>query len=385
MDLRSSFTIGRIRGIAIQVHWSWLLILGLVTWSLAEGLFGQEMGASPSMRWLAGLATSLLFFSSVMLHELAHSFVAQAYGMQVPSITLFVFGGVSSLAGEMRSAGEEFRVAIVGPLTSWVLAVVFGILSLVTEGTLNTMFGYLAFINVALGVFNLLPGFPLDGGRVFRSIVWARTGSLERATSLAARVGIGIAYLMIAGGLFSTFAFGVGGLWYILIGLFLKSASEGAYATLMVETALRDVPVASAMQAPPATVQSSATLQQLIDERVLTSGERAYLVEDMGRVVGLVSTSDVAKIPRDEWGQRTVQSAMVPAEHVQTVAPSTRLLEAMRLLQEHDIHQLPVLDGGAVVGILTRADVMRHIELRAAFGANGSNDGRPGGSTRAAG
>ncbi len=370
MDLRGTLTIGRIRGIAIQVHWSWLLILSMLTWSLSQGLFGDELGVTPAVRWVAGATTALAFFASVMLHELAHSFVAQHYGMKVPSITLFIFGGVSSIAEEMRSAGQEFRVAIAGPLTSWMLALLFaGIALVLPPGVPATVLEYLALINAVVGTFNLLPGYPLDGGRVFRAIVWARTGSLERATGLAARAGVGIAYIMIVGGVASAFGgLGVGGLWYVLIGLFLKNAAEGAYATLVVETALRDVPVSVAMQPAPAPVHASDSLQQVVDARMLATGERAFLIEESGAVVGLLTASDIARVPREEWLTTVVRRAMVPADRVKTVEPQTRLLEAMRLLQEHDIHQLPVLDGGRVVGLLSRADVLRHIELRSAFG-----------------
>jgi Zn-dependent protease/predicted transcriptional regulator len=368
MDFRSAISLGRIRGIAIQVHWSWLLILSLLTWSLSQGLFGEELGIPEPQRWFAGIGTALLFFASVLLHELAHSFVAQAYGMRVPSITLFVFGGVSSIAEEMRTAGQEFRVAIAGPLTSWALAGLFALATLATEGALNGMFGYLAFINGILGAFNLLPGFPLDGGRVLRAFVWARTRSLERATVVAANAGIGIGYLMIAGGIAWLFAYGAGGLWYVLVGFFLKNAAEGARATLIVETALRDVPVSSIMQPAPVPVPSTHTLQRVVDERMLATGERAFLVEDKGAVVGIVTAADIARTPREEWARTPVSTAMVPADRIQTVEPESRLLDAMRLLQEHDVHQLPVLQQGRVVGLLTRADVMRHIELRTAFG-----------------
>lgn len=374
MDLQGTLTIGRIRGIAIQVHWSWLLILSMLTWSLSQSLFPVEVEVSPAVRWLAAGGTALAFFASVMLHELAHSFVAQHYGMHVPSITLFVFGGVSSIAEEMRSAGQEFRVAIAGPLTSWVLAVLIGgVAFLVPDGALATVLTYLAMINAVVGTFNLLPGYPLDGGRVFRAIVWARSGSLDRATKLAARAGVGIAYVMIIGGIVSAFSgLGAGGLWYVLIGLFLKNAAEGAYATQVVETALRDVPVSVAMQAAPTTVAASETLQRVVDARMLVTGERAFLIEEDAAIVGLLSATDIARVPREEWATTVVRRVMVPAASVQTVAPQSRLLEAMRLLQEHDVHQLPVLDQGRVVGVLSRADVLRHIEMRTTFGADDS-------------
>ena len=371
MDLTSGVTIGRIRGIAVRVHWSWLLIFALLSWSLSTGLFGTLFeGWSAEQRWAAAVATALLFFVSVLIHELSHSFVAQHYGMEVPSITLFVFGGVSSLGGEMRTAGQEFRVAIAGPLMSWLLAVLFAVVWLATRSLgISPMFGYLAFINGVLGTFNLLPGFPLDGGRVLRSILWARSRDLLYATRIASRVGVGIAYVMIAIGVFNVVAFGmIGGAWYVLIGLFLKSASEGSYAAMRAESALRDVTVGFAMQPAPRPVQAMLTLQRLIDERVLLTGERAFTVESDGRVVGIITTADVTKHPRDSWRRRSVESAMVPAERVVTVGPQDSLNEAMQLMQQHDVHQLPVLEQGRMVGLVSRGDAMRQLELRTLFG-----------------
>ena len=370
MDLTSGFTIGRVRGIDIRVHWSWLLIFGLLSWGLSQGLFGEMFeGWSAERRWAAGIVTALLFFLSVLLHEFAHALVAQGYGMEVPSITLFVFGGVSNLAGEMQSPRQEFRIAIAGPLMSWALAALFAALWYLTAaGGVAAMFGYLGLVNAALGVFNLLPGFPLDGGRVFRSIVWARTNDLLRATRIASRVGVGIAYGMIAVGLVSVFFFGLfGGLWYVLIGLFLKAASEGSYATLRVESALKDVHVAAVMRPAPEPVHAALALQRLIDERLLATAERAFLIERDGAIAGLITATDIAKVPRERWAGTRVVEAMVLAEQVVTVTPDTGLVEAMRLIQQHDVHQLPVIDDGRVVGMLTRGDVMRHIELRTVF------------------
>ncbi len=370
MDVNSAFTLGTIRGIAIRVHWSWIAIFALIAWSLAEGVFGEAFtGWAGGTRYAAAVVTAVLFFGSVLLHELSHSFVALYYGMHVPSITLFIFGGVASLGGEMRTAGQEFRIAIAGPLMSWFIGLVFGGIWLLTRDfEVSAIFGYLGFINVLLGAFNLLPGFPLDGGRVFRSIVWARTRDLMRATRIAAQVGVFISYVMMALGVIVILGLGqLAGLWYILIGLFLKSASEGSYASLLVETALRNVSVASVMRPPPEPVHAVLSLQRLVDERVLTMAERAFLVEDGGRVVGLITTSDLAKHPRDEWNRTTVQQAMVPTDKVITVLPETELLEAMKQMQEHDIHQLPVIEDGQVLGMLTRGDVMQQIQLRTEF------------------
>lgn len=370
MNFGSGIGIGRIRGIEIRIHWSWFIILVLLTWSFADGLYRDLFEDwSNNQRWAAAVVTSGLFFLSVLLHELSHAFVAQRYGMSVPSITLFVFGGVSSIAGEMRTAREEFAVAIAGPMMSWVLAVVFAVLWLATHGSdVSGVFGYLAWINGALGLFNLLPGFPLDGGRVLRSIIWARSKSLVRATRVAATVGSAIAYVMIGGGLLSVFAFGLlGGIWYVLIGLFLKSAAEGSYRAMLADRALRNVSVQMVMQPPSEPIEGSMTVQRLVDERLLRVAERAYLVGDEGRVVGLVTPADITRLPRDRWERTAVSAVMVPAASVKTVTPATNLVDAMRLMQEHDVHQLPVLEDGRLVGMLTRGDVLRQVELRMRF------------------
>lgn len=370
MNLGSGIGIGRIRGIEIRIHWSWFIILVLITWSFADGLYRDLYeNWSDGQRWSAAIITSGLFFLSVLLHELSHAFVAQRYGMTVPSITLFVFGGVSSIAGEMRTAREEFAVAIAGPLMSWLLAAVFGVLWLATRGSdVAGVVGYLAFINGALGFFNLLPGFPLDGGRVLRAIVWGRSNSIVRATKVAASVGSIIAYLMIGIGLVSVFFFGLlGAIWYVLIGLFLKSAAEGSYQAMLADRALRNVDAAAVMQPPSTPIEASMTVQQLVDERLLRAAERAYLVGTDGHVVGLVTASDITRLPRDQWARTPVGNVMVPAERVRTVTPRTDLVEAMRLMQQYDIHQLPVLDDGRLVGMLTRADVLRQVEVRMRF------------------
>ena len=371
MNLSSGIRIGRIRGIDICVHWSWLLIFGLLSWSLSQGLFGQMFVRwSQGQQWAAGAVTALLFFMSVLLHELSHSFVAQSYGMKVPSITLFVFGGVSNIASEMKTARQEFRVAIVGPLMSWVLALGFAGLWYVTpSGGVSAIFGYLGFINGLLGAFNLLPGFPLDGGRVLRSILWGWWKDLLRATRVASRVGIFVAYGMIVLGIVNVLAFGLfGGLWYVLIGLFLTSASQGSYDAVQVENALTSLSVADVMQLAPDPVHAELSLEHLIDQRLLESGTRAYLVEREGVLVGLITAADVTRVGRDRWPVTPVQDAMIPAERVTTVTPETRVMEALRLMQEHDVHQLPVLQAGRVVGLLSRGDVMRQIELRSTLG-----------------
>lgn len=375
MDPSSGIKLGTIRGIEIRVHWSWLIILVLLSWSLAGTMFPVDVPEwTVQQRWLAGVACAALFFVSVLTHELAHAIVAQWSGMRVPSITLFVFGGVSAIAGEMTSARAEFRVAIVGPLTSAALAVVFAALWLATRGEgIASAFAYLATTNGALALFNLLPGFPLDGGRVLRSFVWARSGDLVRATRVAALSGTAFAFLMIGGGLVAVLAFGLfQGIWYILIGLFLRSAAEGSLTATITDQALRNLRVRTVMRPPRAPVDPSTTIEVLVESRVLATAERAYIIGTEDAVIGLITTSDIGRLPREQWPTTTVRQAMVPVERVITVTPETPLVDALNLLREHNIHQLPVVEGGRFVGMLTSDDVIRQIEVRLRFRANES-------------
>jgi CBS domain-containing protein len=237
----------------------------------------------------------------------------------------------------------------------------------IPNNDLGQISAYLAFVNFILGAFNLLPGFPLDGGRVFRSIVWGRTHSLVRATRIASSVGTTIAWIMIMAGIATVLFVSLIGLWYVLIGLFLKSASESTYQQLVIERSLEHIRARDVMREPPEPIDESWSLQRVIDDRVLRRAERCLFVERDGTVTGILTTSDVTAVPRERWGTATAREAMVPTERVLVVAPDASVLDAMKLMQLHDIHQVPVLEYGHLIGLLTRADVLRQLELRATF------------------
>ena len=372
MDLTSGILIARVRGIAIRVHWSWALIFALVTWNMQSSVLPDLVpGWSPGERWLGGLAAAGVFFLSVLLHELSHAFVALHYEMRVISITLFVFGGVSNIDGEMRTPGQEFRIAIAGPAMSILIGAVLGAATLVLPGDAAEVATYLSWVNFALGIFNLLPGFPLDGGRVLRSIAWAVSGDLTRATRIAARVGVLIAWGMIAIGILSSFATrSLVGLWWVLIGLFLKTASEGAYGQVLLERVLEGVRVSDVMREAPAPVDPAANLMTVVQERVIGRGERALFVGGEGGILGLFTVGDLARIPNDRLASMTARDVMVPAESIVTVAPGAPLLDATRAMTERDVHQLPVVEDGRMVGLLTRGDVLQQLEVRERFGRN---------------
>ena len=373
MDLNTGFLIGRVRGIAIRVHWSWLFIFALVSWNLQSSILPELVpGWSPGERWLGGVAAAVVFFVSVLLHELSHAFVALHYGMKVPSITLFIFGGVSNIDGEMKTPGQEFRIAIAGPGMSILLGFVLGGVWLVLPGDAAQIVMYLAAVNIVLGVFNLLPGFPLDGGRVLRSIVWASSGDLTKSTRIAARTGTAMAWGLIALGVYLSLSTRtLTGLWYVLIGLFLKTASDSAYGQLLLERALEGVRVRDVMRKAPEPVDPTANLRRIVEDRVVGRGERAIFVGGEGRVLGLFTVADLALVPNERLASMTARDVMVPAERIITVLPSTPLMDATRAMRESDVHQLPVVEDGRMVGVLTRGDVLQQLEVRQRFGRNG--------------
>jgi Zn-dependent protease/predicted transcriptional regulator len=388
--MRSGFRVGKIFGIDIRVDWSWLLILLLVTWNLGT-MFGEihrDWGAAPV--WGVAIVAALLFFGSVLAHELAHSLVARARGIPVRNITLFLFGGVSDIQREPASPGAEFLMAIVGPLTSIVLGGLLVLLAGAITGStqdvvadpiqaaarlspLLTLVVWLGSVNVTVGLFNLTPGFPLDGGRVLRSILWAVTGNLRRATRWAAGVGQAIAWIMIVAGVAMTFGaqipfFGTGlggGLWLAFIGWFLNSASVQSYQQVVVHDVLGGVPVSRMMRQDPPTCQPTCTITRLVHEHILGTDDQAFPVLDGGRIIGLVTLEDVRRIAREAWDSTTVRDIMTPAERLVVVAPEEDASQALEKLTSVDVRQLPVVRDGELVGLLRRRDVIRWLQLHA--------------------
>ena len=323
---RGGFGIGRIFGIEIHIDWSWLLIFLLVTWSLAA-VFGQwhpDWGVA--LRWGGALVAALLFFASVLAHELAHSLMAQARGMSVRRITLFLFGGVSNIQRHPPSATAEFLIAIVGPVTSLVLGIVFTLLGAAGLGSLDavmanpsealsqlgltaTMLLWLGQINVLLAIFNLIPGFPLDGGRVLRSILWGATGSLRQATRLASWAGQAVAWLMIISGIAMVFGaripvLGTGvvnGLWLAFIGWFLNNASQQSYRQIVIQDVLEDVPMSRVMRSEAESVSRDLTVEQLVNEHMIRSDDYSFPVLDGERLDGVVTLTDVRSVPQERW------------------------------------------------------------------------------------
>lgn len=377
---RHTIPLGRIAGIPVGLDYSWFLIFMLLTWMLATRYFPAEFPHwAPSLYWLAGAGTSVLFFVSILLHELGHSAVALKYRVPVRSITLFVFGGVAEIGGEPPSAKAELRIAIAGPAVSLALAALCYALQTMSSGIelLHGVARYLAFINLALAVFNLIPGYPLDGGRMLRAAVWAITGNLRRATMIAASVGRGFGFILIFFGVLRVFGGDlIGGLWMAFIGWFLESAAASQVAQVVYREALAGHTAAQAMSGKCTAVAASLTLQQLIDQYILATGQRCFLVDRGGRTVGLITLSDIKEVPRSQWAGTTLGQAMLPIEKSKRVNPETALSTAMQTMAHAGVNQLLVVRGDEVVGMLRREDAVAYLTTLLELGAGDSADVR---------
>jgi len=371
--LTNSFRLFTVRGIEVGVHFSWLIIFALLTWSLGGYLFRQlQPGLTEVEYWLLAVIAAVLLFVSVLIHELAHSFMALARGLAARSITLFIFGGVSNLGGEAKEPSTEFWVAIVGPLTSFVLAGLGAIvLFAIPEPRVELVASYLVFVNVLLGFFNLVPGFPLDGGRVLRSIVWKATGSIRRATEVAAGVGRLVAWGLFAFALYQILADGnlFGGIWIAAIAWFLHNAAEASLQQVIFDTRLRRVRAGDIVRPDDTTVMPGVSVAEVVERYLLPGNRRAVPVADNGRLVGMITVSDVMKVPPEERTQVPVAAVMGGRDGLITARADQPVQSAIQLLAERDFEQLPVLDGDRLIGVLTRADVMRQLQLREALDA----------------
>ncbi len=370
-----AFKFGRIFGIDIRIHWSWLAIFFLLLWWLAEGFYDNDDWYpqwTAAERWLASGITTVLFFVSILLHELSHSLVARRLGLPVHSITLFIFGGVSSLTEEPQTASVEFKMAIVGPLMSFALGIIAGVIyyAFHLNGLGTAVPGaialYLWFINIAVGIFNMLPGYPLDGGRVLRASLWARTGSMLRATRWASRVGTIIAFGLMALGVISALAGNVlGGVWFVVIGWFLRNTSEQAYQQLLYRNTLEGAKVSDIVDRSFEGAPPDIPLSELVNEYILGRGQRCVPVVVENNLLGLITMGDLRRFPPDEWATTSAFRVMTPREQLYTVASDDELMSALELMAANDVHQLPVIDGFDFSGFVTRADVIRRIQVKA--------------------
>jgi Zn-dependent protease len=370
---RQTIPIARILGIPIGLDYSWFLIFALLTWMLAASYYPAEFHDWPRwLYWLMGAATATLFFLSILLHELGHSVVALRYKVPVRSITLFVFGGVANIGGEPPSARAEFLIAIAGPLVSFALGLLFYALqpAFTAIEPLLGLSRYLTYINFGVALFNLVPGYPLDGGRVFRAIVWAVTHDMRRATLVAANAGRFFGFLLILVGAWQILAgnFG-GGVWIAFIGWFLDAAATAQAQQVVMRDLLAGHTVSQAMSTRCAIVSADLTLQQLADEHILGRGQRCFLVNRGDSTVGLITPHRLNTVPRSEWTAATAAQVMVPLEQSKRVGPETELSAALQLMDRDGVNQLPVMVQDRVVGMLTREDVITFLRTLQELGA----------------
>jgi Zn-dependent protease len=362
--------IGRIFGIPIYVHSSWFIIFALITLMLRTQFIALHSSWSPAQHWSLGVITSLLFFASVLFHELAHSVVAMRYKIPVVSITLFVFGGLARIGREAANAGQEFNIAIAGPISSYFLAGVFYLLAH-HSGRFEMMgaaAGWLSVINAILATFNLAPGFPLDGGRILRAIAWGITKDFAKATRIASRSGQLLAYMLILLGVWQAFNGNwVNGLWLAFIGWFLRTAAQETYAQVAIQSTLAGLRAADIMTPDVPTVPRDMSLENYVQE-VLRTGRRCHIVTGNGVPVGLVTLHAVRDCPREEWSNTSVQAAMRKVDDIQWAAPSESVLEILSRMRERDINQMPVLEEGRIVGIVARDAILRVLQTRIQVG-----------------
>jgi Zn-dependent protease/CBS domain-containing protein len=369
-ERRSGLRLMKIAGIQITIDYSWFFIFVLVVLSLSAGYFPHRFpGANALTYWLAGLVATLMLFASILVHELSHALVAQRAGIAVPEITLFLFGGVSRLSAEARDAKTEFAIAIVGPLTSFALALLFWVLQRGIEGEqsslISTVLAYLVWINVALGIFNLLPGFPLDGGRVLRAILWRTKGSLTQATKIASNVGKGFAVaLMILGGLQIFAGALIGGLWLIFIGMFLRGMAQQGYQELIMQQSLGGVDVHEVMIQDVVSVPPDMPVQRLLTEYFLRHGYHGFPVVRAGQVLGVVSLDDVRAIPEEARHTTPVEKIMQPLSSHTVIAPQTPLNEALKKMVQHSRGRLLVMQGDRLIGMITKTGLLRFLEVK---------------------
>jgi Zn-dependent protease/CBS domain-containing protein len=378
-----SLHLGTIAGIRLELHFSWVIILVLLTFSLATGWFPAAVsGYTAGVYWSISLLAALLLFVAVLAHELAHSLVAQARGLPVKRITLFIFGGVSDLEQEPPSAGVEFQMAFVGPLTSLLIGVLAWLAAKALDGQvplLRALLGYLAIMNLLLAGFNLLPGFPLDGGRVLRSILWKVTGSLRTATRWTALVGQGIGSLLIVGGIWLFFAGDwVNGLWFGFLGWFLLQAAQTAQSQQTLETVFRGVTVAQIMRPVEVVVFPTCSLQRLVDGYLLPLGLRTIPVVEGEQLVGLITLSDVRQVPREAWKDTLVGQVMRPRATLHLATPDQGVREVLQLLARYSINQVPVVQHERLVGMVSREAIVNFLEVRQSLGLLGGKQGGAG-------
>jgi len=366
-----SIRIGRLLGVPLILHYTLILGVLLITWTLTVGYLPSEYpGLTSATYWVIGAIAAIVLFTSVLIHELAHSYIAKKNGLPVRRISLFIFGGVSEIEEEPKEANLEFKIALAGPLTSFGIALIlwlmqYGAGALRASVVFVAPLEYGAYINVLLGAFNLVPAFPLDGGRVLRAGIWRWKKDLVKATRIATKVGVFFAYLMIFGG-FMIIIGGVfiSGLWFILIGWFLKSGAESSYRQTIVNDALVGVSIRDIMTRNVHTVDPDVSVEDVVETHFLQYKHGGFPVEKDSKLLGLITLEDIRKSPREKWQETKVGDVMTTCEKLKCASPDELAVDALMKMSKRDIGRLPVQENGKVVGIVTRSDILHAIRVR---------------------
>jgi Zn-dependent protease/CBS domain-containing protein len=375
--MQGSFRLGRIFGLSIEIHYTWFIVFALVALSLTLGLFPQLFPNLPLWySWVLGIAVTVLFFGSVLAHEVAHSLVARTQGIEISGITLFIFGGVARMTEEPRKPSAEFKMAAAGPAASIALGVFFWALSylLQLQGASQPVWvasRWLGYINLVLAAFNLVPGFPLDGGRLLRAALWHFTGDLGRATHIASIGGQVFGYLLMAYGFFNLFARPSGwiyGLWWIFIGWFVVEAARSSYQQMLLRRALSGISVRSIMTPEVTTVSPDITLQELVENYFLRLNYAAFPVTTDGEIRGMVELSHVRQVPREQWASTRVADVVEPLKPSQLLKPSDDAWDALSRMAGTGQGRILVTEGGSLVGIVSRTNVMRLLRTKLELG-----------------
>ena len=357
-------------GFAVRIDLSWVFIAILVSWSLSVGYFPfHDRGLSTQTYWLMGIAGAVGLFLSIVVHELAHSLVARKFGMPMKGITLFIFGGVSEMEEEPSSAKAELLMAVVGPVTSMGLALVFYGIARLTAGAwpeaVNGVFAYLGMINGILAIFNLVPAFPLDGGRVLRAVLWWSRKNIRWATRITSTIGSAFGIFLIFLGLVSLFTGNIiGGIWWVLIGIFLQSAAKMGYQQLITRRILEGEPVRRFMKTDPVTVAPRTSIRDLVENYIYQYHYKLFPVVEGGRLVGCITTREVKNVPRDEWDIRTVAEAATGCSADNTIGPDADAMQALSAMSRTGLSRLMVTEGNRLVGIIALKDLIRLLSLK---------------------
>ncbi len=366
-----SLRIFKLLGFEVKIDASWLIVAALIVWSLAVAFFPDRVrGLPPADYWWMGLAGAFGLFGSVVFHELAHSLVARRYGLVMKGITLFIFGGVAEMPEEPRSARVEFLMAIAGPVSSIVLGFVFYAIASAARVAwpvaVVAVIAYLAYINWALAAFNLIPAFPLDGGRVFRAALWHFKGDLRRATRIASRFGAAFGMLLMILGVYQLFVGNfVGAVWWFLIGMFIRQASTVSYEQVVIRTALDGVPVRQLMRTDPITVEPTLPLRELVDDYLYRYHYRVFPVVDrLGILRGCVGVDQVKKVPREEWPRHTAGDIMQACSWRNTVRPDTDASAVLAMLSQTGAAYVMVVEDDRVIGVVSSRALVRFISTR---------------------